>query len=61
MMKILIPSFIYIIVCVIALVLPSSTEYNSFFWKLIIAQVYAIPTTIISIAIMTFLSRKFKG
>lgn len=44
----LIPVITYVIVLIIALILPASEGYNTFVWKLIIGQIYAIPAFFIA-------------
>lgn len=42
---------VYTIVMIIALFLPTSSEYSTFFWKLIISQIYAIPALLITLLV----------
>ena len=52
----LVPLIVYIFVVLICLLLPSSEGYNTFLWKLLIAQIYAIPIFIVALIV----TRKFK-
>ncbi|MGE7871051.1 DUF4017 family protein [Bacillus paramycoides] len=57
-MKNILPALLlYIIVCIIAVIIPASDGYNSVGWKLFIVQAYAIPIFIIA-AIVTFYINK---
>jgi len=58
MMKTIIPLLAYLIVCIIAVLLPASDGYNEIGWKLLIGQVYAIPVLIIAILITLFLNKR---
>ncbi|MEK5080770.1 DUF4017 family protein [Solibacillus sp. FSL W7-1436] len=57
-MKKIIPISVYLIVCLIAVILPASDGYNTIGWKLLIGQVYAIPALFIAILISVFLNKK---
>lgn len=57
-MKTIIPLLAYLIVCIIAVLLPASDGYNEIGWKLLIGQVYAIPVLIIAILITLFLNKR---
>ncbi|MBQ0138453.1 MAG: DUF4017 family protein [Kurthia sp.] len=59
MMKI-IPIVVYIIVLIIALVSPASEGYNTFVWKLIVGQIYAIPSFLIAAALVQLYIKKKK-
>ncbi|HDR7795627.1 TPA: DUF4017 family protein [Bacillus luti] len=50
---------IYLIVCVIAIIIPASEGYNTVSWKLFIGQLYAIPIFLVT-AIITFYINKKK-
>ena len=57
-MKNIIPPFLaYLIVCVIAILIPASEGYNSVVWKLLVGQIYAIPVLIV-VALFTFYVNK---
>lgn len=47
----------YIIVSVIAVLIPASEGYNSIGWKLFVGQVYALPACIL-VAIITVIVKK---
>ncbi len=51
------PAIIYVLVCIIAILIPASEGYQSIVWKLFVGQAYAIPALIVSLII----SRYFKG
>ena len=53
----LVPIIVYSFVVVICLILPSSEGYDTFLWKILIAQIYAIPSLLIAF----FVTRKFKS
>ncbi|MGH1256162.1 MULTISPECIES: DUF4017 family protein [Bacillus] len=60
-MKHIIPALVlYIIVCVIAMIAPTSQGYNHIGWKLFVGQAYAIPIFLIT-AIITFSINKKKS
>lgn len=44
----LFPVFVYIIVCVVAVLIPASEGYDAFGWKLLVGQVYALPAFVIA-------------
>ncbi|MDR7236554.1 DUF4017 family protein [Neobacillus drentensis] len=57
-MKNIIPSLIaYLIVCIIAVLIPASEGYNTIGWKLFVGQIYAIPALIV-VALITFYVNK---
>ena len=58
MVKIILPVFVYLIVCIIAVLLPASDGYNTIGWKLLIGQIYAIPALIVAIAVSLFLNKR---
>lgn len=58
MMKIIIPLIVYLIVCVIAIMLPASDGYNTVGWKLLVGQIYAIPVLIVAILVSLFLNKR---
>ncbi|MEK4080047.1 DUF4017 family protein [Solibacillus sp. FSL K6-1126] len=58
MKKIMVPLLVYLIVCIIAAMLPTSDGYNTIGWKLLIGQIYAIPVLIIAFLISFFLHRR---
>ncbi|RXJ04531.1 DUF4017 domain-containing protein [Anaerobacillus alkaliphilus] len=51
------PVIIYVLVCIIAIVIPASEGYQFIGWKLFVGQAYAIPAFIVSLIIF----RIFKG
>ncbi|TCS96772.1 DUF4017 family protein [Hazenella coriacea] len=58
-MKIMLPSLLaYLIVCVIAVLVPSSEGYNTIVWKLLVGQIYAIPTLLIVTLISYYINKK---
>lgn len=58
-MKFIIPISVYVIVCIIAVMLPASDGYNSFGWKLFVAQLYALPAfAIAALLCLLFIKRK---
>lgn len=57
-MKNIIPPLVaYLIVCVIAILIPASDGYDTVGWKLFVGQIYAIPVLIV-VALITFYMRK---
>lgn len=42
---------VYAIVMIIALFLPTSSDYSTFIWKVIISQIYAIPALLITLIV----------
>lgn len=58
MKKALPPIVAYILVCLIAVLIPASEGYNEIGWKLLVGQVYAIPTLIIVSAISYYVTKK---
>lgn len=55
-MKIMIPPILaYLIVCIVAVLIPASEGYNTILWKLLAGQIYALPT----LFIITFISYYF--
>lgn len=58
MKKIIVPLLVYLIVCIIAVMLPASDGYNTIGWKLLIGQIYAIPVLIIAFLISFILHRR---
>lgn len=58
-MKIIIPPLLaYLIICIIAILVPASDGYNTFFWKLLVVQIYAIPTLLIVSLISYYVNKK---
>lgn len=58
-MKFIVPISVYVIVCIIAVMLPASDGYNSFGWKLFAAQLYALPAfAIATLLYLLFIKRK---
>jgi len=58
MMKKIIPLLVYLLVCLIAVILPASEGYNTIGWKLLVGQIYAIPALIIAILFSKFLGKR---
>lgn len=52
------PLLAYVIVCVIAILIPASEGYNVISWKLFVGQIYAIPVLIITALISYILYKK---
>ncbi|WP_088051087.1 DUF4017 family protein [Virgibacillus dakarensis] len=48
---------VYIVICVIAVLIPVSEGYNDIGWKLFVGQVYAIPAFIITVLIVFFIKK----
>ncbi|MBE7103750.1 DUF4017 domain-containing protein [Bacillus cereus] len=58
-MKNILPALLlYIIVCIIAVIVPASDGYNTVGWKLFVGQVYAIPIFIIAAVITFYINKK---
>ncbi|MGN7403216.1 DUF4017 family protein [Cytobacillus praedii] len=57
MRNIIPPLLAYLIVCVIAVLIPASEGYNTVGWKLFVGQIYAIPVLIV-VALVTFYVNK---
>ncbi|PGM96120.1 DUF4017 family protein [Bacillus cereus] len=58
-MKNILPALLaYIIVCIIAIVIPTSNGYNTVGWKLFVGQAYAIPIFIITAIITFYINKK---
>ncbi|MEK5185377.1 DUF4017 family protein [Solibacillus sp. FSL W7-1324] len=57
-MKKIIPLLVYLLVCLIAVILPASEGYNTIGWKLLVGQIYAIPALIIAILFSIFLDKR---
>ncbi|CAG9623112.1 DUF4017 family protein [Sutcliffiella rhizosphaerae] len=57
MKKLFPPLFSYLLVCIIVVLTPASEGYNTFGWKLFVAQMFAIPVLII-VALITFYVNK---
>jgi hypothetical protein len=58
-MKNILPALLlYIIVCIIAVIVPASDGYNTVGWKLFVGQVYAIPIFIIAAIITFYINKK---
>ncbi|HLR65407.1 MAG TPA: DUF4017 family protein [Pseudogracilibacillus sp.] len=55
---IIFPILIYLIVCIIAIILPAADGYNVVTWKLLVGQVYAIPILMISSFIAYFIYKR---
>lgn len=59
---ILFPLLAYVIVCIIAVLIPASEGYNVVSWKLFVGQIYAIPVLLITALISYFFyKRNSKG
>ena len=58
MRKMIVPLLAYLIVCIIAVLIPASEGYNTFLWKLFVGQIYAIPALIIVFFISKYVTRK---
>lgn len=58
MKKVIYPLAVYIIVCMIAVLLPASEGYNTFSWKLFVGQLYAIPALLIVVITQLFIYKK---
>ncbi|MED4163753.1 DUF4017 family protein, partial [Halalkalibacterium halodurans] len=43
MKKVVPPLLAYLIVCIVAIILPASEGYNTVAWKLLVGQIYAVP------------------
>ncbi|WP_144508717.1 DUF4017 family protein [Bacillus mycoides] len=58
-MKNILPALLaYIIVCIIAIIIPASDGYNNVGWKLFVGQAYAIPIFIIAAIITCYINKK---
>jgi hypothetical protein len=58
-MKNILPALLlYIIVCIIAVIVPASDGYNNVGWKLFVGQAYAIPIFIIAAIITFYINKK---
>ncbi|OCS89230.1 DUF4017 family protein [Caryophanon latum] len=58
-MKFIIPISVYVIICIIAVMLPASDGYDSFGWKLFVGQLYALPAlAIAALLCLLFIKRK---
>lgn len=56
---VILPIFTYMVVCMIAILLPTSDEaYNVISWKLFVGQIYAIPVLLITALISYVLYKK---
>ncbi|KFN03280.1 DUF4017 domain-containing protein [Bacillus clarus] len=58
MKNIIPPLLVYIIVCIIAVVIPASDGYNTIGWKLFVGQVYAIPILIVAAFLTFYINKK---
>ena len=58
MKKIFLPVSVYLIVCIIVILLPTSDGYNTIGWKLFFGQIYAIPVLIVAILVSLFLNKR---
>lgn len=58
MKTILPPLILYLIVCVIALLIPASEGYNTFGWKLYVAQIYALPIFLIATVVTLIINKR---
>ena len=56
--KVVPPLLAYLIVCVVAIIIPASEGYNSIPWKLFVAQIYAVPIFIVVALISLYFNRK---
>ena len=45
---ILFPAIAYMLVCIIAIIIPASDGYNVLVWKLFVGQIYALPTLFVT-------------
>ncbi|MBJ7997429.1 DUF4017 family protein [Bacillus mycoides] len=58
-MKNILPALLlYIIVCIIAVIVPASEGYNTVGWKFFVGQAYAIPIFIIAAIITFYINKK---
>lgn len=58
-MKNILPALlVYIIVCIIAIIIPASEGYNTVGWKFFVGQAYAIPIFIIAAIITFYINKK---
>ncbi|MFD6508228.1 MULTISPECIES: DUF4017 family protein [unclassified Bacillus (in: firmicutes)] len=58
-MKNILPALLaYIIVCIIAIIIPASEGYNTAGWKFFVGQAYAIPIFIIAAIITFYINKK---
>lgn len=55
---ILFPIIAYVLVCIIAVLLPASEGYNAVGWKLFVGQIYAIPVLLLASLLAYVLYRK---
>lgn len=58
MKKINPPLLAYLIVCLIAILIPASEGYNTVGWKLFVGQIYAIPTLLLVTFISYYVNKK---
>lgn len=58
MKTILPPLILYLIVCAIALFIPASEGYNTFGWKLYVAQIYALPIFLIATVVTLIINKR---
>ncbi|MED4080278.1 DUF4017 family protein [Halalkalibacterium halodurans] len=58
MKKVVPPLLAYLIVCIVAIILPASEGYNTVAWKLFVGQIYAVPILIVVALISLYVNRK---
>ena len=61
MLKFILPILVYLIVCVVVVLFPTSADYDTFGWKLFVGQIYAIPSLLISALVSFFLSKRLSS
>ncbi|MFD1427018.1 DUF4017 family protein [Kroppenstedtia sanguinis] len=52
------PLLTYVILCIVAVLMPASEGYNAISWKLFVGQIYAIPVFIVTALISYVLYKK---
>lgn len=57
----IIPVIIYIVVIIIAIISPAAEGYDTFLWKFIVGQIYAIPAFLITATIVQLIIKKRKN
>lgn len=58
MKKIMLPLLVYLVVCAVGVLGPASDGYDSIGWKLLMAQIYAIPLLISAITVSYVMNKK---
>lgn len=58
MKKLILPLLAYVLICVLVVLAPASTGYETLGWKLLVGQMYAIPAFIVVMLFSFYVDKK---